>query len=113
MKEKSFYLTILFYTEDNEKTAHCLEFDIVTVGKNYEEANFELMKLINAHVNFAIENDNEEFLYKPAPAQYWNMLRQSNPIKPTENNDNEVINEKGFIKADNKTYNINTFQLAS
>ena len=55
--------------------AHCLEFDIAGTSKeSFEDACDELNELIQVHIEYAYENDNPEYLYKPAPAKYRNKV---------------------------------------
>lgn len=75
---KKCFLRALLYKEDGEYAAHCLEFDIAGTSKeSFEDACDELNELIQVHIEYAYENDNLEYLYKPAPAKYWNMLHRS------------------------------------
>ena len=75
---KKYFLSALLYKEDGEFAAHCLEFDIAGTSKeSFEDACDELNELIQVHIEYAYENDNLEYLYKPAPAKYWNMFHRS------------------------------------
>ena len=75
---KKCFLIALLYKEDGEYAAHCLEFDIAGTSKeSFEDACDELNGLVQVHVEYAYENNNLEYLYKPAPAKYWNMFHQS------------------------------------
>lgn len=71
-----FHLKILVYKEDFEgKTlwcAHCLDFDIVADGNNPREAMHNLKELVEAHVEYALENNLTNHLFNPAPPEYWN-----------------------------------------
>ena len=64
---RKFNLHILLYREPPHEIAHCLEFDIVAQGNTKKEALKNLMDGIELQVNFAIENNSLEQLYKPAP----------------------------------------------
>lgn len=77
---KEFSLDAILYRENKDYVAHCLEFDIAgTSTKSFEDAYDELYELIQVHIEYAYENDNFEYLYKPAPAKYWNMFHLSEP----------------------------------
>lgn len=74
---KEFSLDAILYRENKDYVAHCLEFDIAgTSTKSFEDAYDELVQV---HIEYAYENDNFEYLYKPAPAKYWNMFHLSEP----------------------------------
>lgn len=64
----------LFYHEGDLLVGHCLELDIVATGKDIEEAKNKMRDLIIAQVRYALENDNMEYLYKPAPPEIWKMF---------------------------------------
>ncbi|MBU0566827.1 hypothetical protein KJ693_05140 [bacterium] len=69
-----FSLHILLDKEDNIQIAHCLEFDIVAQGKDRNEAIQNLLDAVELQVKYAIETDNLDNLYHPAPAEYWQKL---------------------------------------
>lgn len=69
-----FSLHVLLYKEDNIQVAHCLEFDIVAQGEDRNEALRNLLDAIELQVKYAMETDNLDNLYYPAPAEYWQRL---------------------------------------
>ena len=37
-------------------------------------------RLIRAHIEHALEHENMEHLFRPAPAEYWQLFLRSQPI---------------------------------
>lgn len=62
---------VLVKREDGEWIAHCLELDIVATGNTPNAAVKDIKSLILAQVSTAIENENMEYLYHPAPQEVW------------------------------------------
>ena len=58
---------VVFWKEKDEFLGHCLQFDIVSVGKTPQEAEDRMRKLILAHVSYVEENDNWDYLYRARP----------------------------------------------
>lgn len=50
---------------------HCLELDLVADGASREEAESNLTDIIQAHLDFAMENDNWDNVFHPAPPDVW------------------------------------------
>lgn len=68
------HLNILIEQEDSQFVAHCLELDIVASGQTEDEAFDDLMDLIEAQLEFAVENDNLKNILRPAPPEFWQKL---------------------------------------
>jgi predicted RNase H-like HicB family nuclease len=64
-------LSVLIEKAEARFVAHCLELDIVAAGDAPAEARRELDELICVQIRFALEHDNLEHLYHPAPGEYW------------------------------------------
>jgi len=47
--------------------AHALEMDIVAEGATFEKATEELMELVGMQISFAMDQDDPDLIYKPAP----------------------------------------------
>src|SRR5208337_2571832 len=62
------------YREGEEWIAHCLQMDIVASGKSAKVVEDDIIALIKAQVRFAIDNDNMENVFKPAPSAIWSMI---------------------------------------
>lgn len=70
-REVSFDFKILIKKEGELWVAHCLELDIVATADTRDQAQDDIEDLIAAQVNYALENDNLEYLYHSAPAAVW------------------------------------------
>ena len=64
-------LNVLIKKEDDVFIAHCLELDIVATANTSNQAQKEIVSLIDAQVSYAFENNNLENLYHPAPPEVW------------------------------------------
>ncbi len=64
-------LSVVFYQEDGDCYAHCLEFDLVESGKSFEEAKDNIKSVIKAHIEWALGHDNMQNLLRSAPIEYW------------------------------------------
>lgn len=73
-RKPNFQLNVVIYNEDKEWIAHCLELDLVTTGKSVQKAWADMRDIIQAHIEFAIENDNLEHIFKQAPREVWNRI---------------------------------------
>lgn len=62
---------VLVKFEGGEWIAHCLELDIVATGSTPNAAVRDMKSLILTQVSTAIENENMEYLYHPAPQEVW------------------------------------------
>lgn len=62
---------VLIKKETDIYVAHCLELDIVTTSKYFEQVKSDMADLIKAQVNYAFSNDNLDCLYRPAPSEVW------------------------------------------
>ena len=75
-----FLLNVLLYREDGMWTAHCLQLDLVECARTLEQAESNVLDVIRAHIEYALEHDNMEHLFHPAPAEYWQLFLRSTPI---------------------------------
>jgi hypothetical protein len=73
-------LHVVFYQEEGDWYAHCLEFDLVEAGTDIPTAKGNIIDVIRAHILWAAQNDNMEHLYRSAPIEYWKRLRQGQPL---------------------------------
>ena len=69
-----FQLDVLLYREDGRWTAHCLQLDLVECGRTAQAALSDVLDVIRAHIEWAIEHENMEHLFHPAPPEYWKMF---------------------------------------
>ncbi len=69
-----FQLDVLLYREDGQWAAHCLQLDLVECRRKVEAAESDILDVIRAHIEWALEHDNMEHLFHPAPPEYWKMF---------------------------------------
>ena len=74
MERLPFHLDVLVEMEEGEYVAHCLQFDLVAVAPTPDQAIEEIKGLITAQIAFALEHDNLENIFRPAPPEYWRKL---------------------------------------
>ena len=59
---------------------HCLQLDLVECARTMEQAQANVLDVIRAHIEHALEHDNMEHLFHPAPAEYWQLFLRSRQI---------------------------------
>ena len=64
-------LDILVKKEADHYEAHCLQFDLVATDDSIEGVKRAINELCIAHVEFALEHDNLEYLFSLAPPAVW------------------------------------------
>jgi predicted RNase H-like HicB family nuclease len=69
-----FNLDVLLYREDGEWVAHCLQLDLVEAGATPEEAEDNLAGVIQHHIQWALDDDDMEHLFHPAPPEVWKQF---------------------------------------
>ncbi|MCX5676018.1 MAG: hypothetical protein NTX87_13505 [Planctomycetota bacterium] len=62
--------------------AHCLELDVLAVGKTKPEAIALLKELIEDLFSAALEDGTFDKVFKPAPQEYWQRLAKAKPYRP-------------------------------
>jgi len=65
---------VVFYKEDGDWIAHCLEFDLVGHGATQEEALALLGKAIEIQIEQSIKFNNPANLFRPAESKYFRMF---------------------------------------
>lgn len=73
-------LRVVFYQEDGDWYGHCLEFDLVESGATLKEARADILDVIRAHVEWAIQHENMEHLYRSAPMEFWTRFFGGKPL---------------------------------
>lgn len=73
-RKPSFDLHVLIHEENGVWVAHCLEMDIVTAHKEQSTVENDIIDLIRAQIESAIEHGNMENIFKPAPSEDWAKL---------------------------------------
>lgn len=67
-------LHVVFYQEDGEWVAHCLEFDLVGVGATKVKAMELLSGAIETQISESIRTGNLQNLFTPASGEYFRMF---------------------------------------
>jgi predicted RNase H-like HicB family nuclease len=78
--DSNMHLHVVFYCEDGDWYGHCLEFDLVESGDTIDEAKQNIIDVTRAHVEYAIKNDNMEYLFHGAPYEAWKRFNNGTPI---------------------------------
>ena len=75
-----FLLNVLLYREDGQWAAHCLQLDLVECARTLQAAQSNMRDVIRAHIEHALEHNNMEHLFQPAPPEYWQLFLRSRQI---------------------------------
>jgi hypothetical protein len=70
-REEKFSFKILIKKEPDAWVAHCLELNLVTVADTVERVEADMIDVISAHMRYALENDNLDYAFHPAPPEVW------------------------------------------
>jgi len=73
-------LRIVFYKEDGEWVARCLEFNLVGTGKTKLQAAKRLAEAIDCQMHATIRHRNPENLFHPADGKYFSMFAAGKDI---------------------------------
>jgi len=95
MQEKTRYSTqevvapaisaVFFQEEDGTWVAQCLEFDIAAQAKSVPELDYELQRVLFAHIAISVELNQRPFLgLNPAPQKYWDMFERGMRLESRE-----------------------------
>jgi predicted RNase H-like HicB family nuclease len=69
MKAFRIPLRVVFYQEEGEWIAHCLEFDLCGDGESKAAALESLADAINLQVDFSLKHNSLQNLFTPAPSE--------------------------------------------
>ncbi|MBI1903991.1 MAG: hypothetical protein HYS13_23060 [Planctomycetia bacterium] len=69
-------LRVVFYKEDGDWVAHCLEFDLCGDGRTQQNALRNLLQAITIQVEESVRRRNPANLFSPADARYFQMFAQ-------------------------------------
>jgi hypothetical protein len=67
-------LRVVFYKEEEDWIAHCLEFDLMGDGPTKVEALETLNEAIRIQVKYSFEHQNIDNLFSPADGEYFRMF---------------------------------------
>jgi hypothetical protein len=74
-------LRVVFYKEDREWLAHCLEFDLVGDGSTKAEALAALNEAIRIQLEYSFEHQNIDNLFTPADGKFFRMFAAGKDVK--------------------------------
>jgi hypothetical protein len=77
-------LHIVFYQEDGEWIAHCLEFDLVGVGDTKDQAMELLFGAIATQICESLRTGNLKNLFTPADGEYFRMFAAGEDVAAGE-----------------------------
>jgi hypothetical protein len=84
MKTLRIPLRIVFYKEDEQWIAHCLEFDVAGNGDTKFEAAESLVTAMRIQVEQSIKHNNSRNLFSPADGRYFGMFAAGRDIAKAE-----------------------------
>ena len=87
-------LQVLGFFEDGMWCALALELDLCGMGQSFDEAMIDLTNAIEAQVSFAIQQDNLDGIFAPAPDRYFQVYKNPEEIKSVESFDSKQIKIK-------------------
>jgi hypothetical protein len=73
-------LRVVFYREDADWIAHCLEFDLIGDGTTKVEALKMLIDAIILQMEHSIQNSNSANLFSPADGKFFEMFAAGHDI---------------------------------
>jgi predicted RNase H-like HicB family nuclease len=82
-REYRFTFNVLIRKEGAEYVAYCLELGLIAVADSRESVEKDIMDVIKAHVRYAVENDNLEYMYHPAPKEIWDEFFACDEVTET------------------------------
>ncbi len=74
------HLDIICYKEEDLFVAHCLQLDLVTTAMSVPQAYTDMEELIKTHITYAIQNNNLDNLFKPAPPDIWRLVPKASVV---------------------------------
>jgi predicted RNase H-like HicB family nuclease len=74
MKKLIVPIRIVFYRDESDWVAHCLEFDLIGDGLDRQTALSRLMEAMSLQLEASIEHDNPDNLFKPAEGKFFRMF---------------------------------------
>ncbi len=74
MKTFRIPLRVVFYREDGDWVAHCLEFDLCGNGTSKQEALSSLSEAIEVQVKESVRHNNPRNLFSPASSEVQEMF---------------------------------------
>ena len=72
----SFVFSILLRKQEDLWIAHCLELDLVAAAPSMQDAETDLLSIIDEQVQYCVTNNNMENLFHDAPKEVWDEYRE-------------------------------------
>jgi len=88
-------LNYLVHEVDGDKVAHCLDFDLVGIGKTNEDAIDALNTLVVSTILFALKSESVGAIVHAAPRRYWEMFEEASK-SGTNSSTLDIPNTKTF-----------------
>jgi hypothetical protein len=73
-------LHYLFTEKSDRMVAHCLDLDLVAVGKDQAEAEHRLNAIVRAQIAGAYSVGNYRLLFFHAPVEFWTAMNQGDDL---------------------------------
>lgn len=102
-RQSGITLTFLLYPsedEPNKYVAHCLEFDVVAVARTRPQAITLLKELISDLWKEAASDGTLDYVFNPAPQEFWRKLLRAKPYVPPENVKKHHIEAQNIRRVD-------------
>ena len=77
-------LQVVFYQEDGDWVAHCLQFDLVGVAKTKAKAMSLLFEAVDTQISESIATGNLQNLFTPADGEYFRMFAAGEDVAEAE-----------------------------
>jgi predicted RNase H-like HicB family nuclease len=77
-------LRIVFYKDEDDWIAHCLEFDLIGDGVTREKAMENLAEAILLQIQASVEHNNVANLFSPADGKYFRMFAAGKDVARAE-----------------------------
>ena len=85
MRPRSTRLRFVVLQEGDWLSAQCLEYDIATQARTFEDLAYELQRLIAGHIATSKKLHKRPFEGLPkAPPRFWDMFERSRIALPTQ-----------------------------
>ena len=73
-------LRVVFYKEDGEWVAHCLEFDLIGTGSSRDDAFGALGEAVFLQIKASAEFNNPANLFTPADGKFFRMFAAGHDV---------------------------------
>lgn len=84
MKSLRIPIRVVFYRDDGDWVAHCLELGLIGDGPTRQESLEQLVAAIRLQVEASLEQDNPRNLFSPADGEYFEMFAAGRDVAEGE-----------------------------